>query len=166
VLAATGLGLRALGHLRADRLSAALEDSLSGERDDAFARVAERLERAGGAHWVGLVAWPEHGLGGSIELERGVDAPPLGALVSWLVREAQADDEIAVAPGTELAGSGVVVALPLRRENSSLAGFLVLALPRRLPRHAELALRRSLHSLALALAGRPVERRRTVAAVV
>jgi putative nucleotidyltransferase with HDIG domain len=159
IIAAAGLCLRALGNLRADRLAASLEDSLLGEREHAFGRVAARLERACRARWIGLVAWPEHGLGGSVELERGDGAPPLGSLVSWLVREAHADDEIAVAPGTDLAGSGVVVALPLRRENSALAGFLVLVLPRSLPRHAELALRRSLHSLGLALAGRPAERR-------
>ncbi|MGB2953756.1 MAG: HD domain-containing phosphohydrolase [Gaiellaceae bacterium] len=158
-LVALGLGLRALGNLRADRLSAALEESLGGERDEAFRAFAGRLERACGVRWAALVDWSDHGLGGTVELEQGEGAPPEAALVSWLVREAQADDELAIAAGSELAGSGIVVALPLRRENSALAGFLVLAAPGHLPRHVELALRRSVRSLGLALARQPAEHR-------
>ncbi len=52
---------------------------------------------------------------------------------------------------------GVVVALPLRRENSALVGFLVLTVPRRLPAHVELALADAADELALALANRPDE---------
>jgi hypothetical protein len=51
-----------------------------------------------------------------------------------------------------------VVALPLRRENSALVGFLVLALPRRLPTQVELALADAADELALALANRPAGR--------
>ena len=51
-----------------------------------------------------------------------------------------------------------MVALPLRRENSALVGFLVLAVPRRLPAQVELALTEAADELALALANRPADR--------
>jgi hypothetical protein len=60
--------------------------------------------------------------------------------------------------GFELQQEGVVVALPLRRENSALVGFLVLAVPRRLPAQVELALADAADELALALANRPTDR--------
>jgi hypothetical protein len=47
------------------------------------------------------------------------------------------------------------VALPLRRENSALVGFVVLRTPRALQRHVRSALARSLDALGLALAQRP-----------
>jgi hypothetical protein len=50
-----------------------------------------------------------------------------------------------------------VIALPLRRDNSALVGFLVLQAPRGLPRHVELALRSCLDSLGFAFAERPSE---------
>jgi len=46
----------------------------------------------------------------------------------------------------------------LRRENSALVGFLVLAVPRRLPGQVELALAEAADELALALADRPQSR--------
>ena len=49
----------------------------------------------------------------------------------------------------------VTVALPLRRDNSALVGFLVFAAPRLPPRHVELALLESLDELGLALARKP-----------
>ncbi len=60
-----------------------------------------------------------------------------------------------VAPGEELGHDGVAVALPLRRENSALVGFLVVAAPKLPPRHIELALLESLDEIGLALAERP-----------
>jgi hypothetical protein len=79
-------------------------------------------------------------------------------LTSWLVREAESGETLLSAGGFELQQEGVVVALPLRRENSALVGFLVLALPRRLPAQVELALAEVSDELALALANRPADR--------
>ena len=79
-------------------------------------------------------------------------------LTSWLVREAESGDTFLSAGGFELQHEGVVVALPLRRENSALVGFLVLALSRRLPADVELALVDASDELALALANRPNDR--------
>ena len=60
------------------------------------------------------------------------------------------------APAHELGGGeGAYVALPLRRENSALVGFVVLRTPRVLQRHVRSALARSLDALGLALAQRP-----------
>ena len=70
------------------------------------------------------------------------------------MREAESRDEILVASGDDLAG-GPYAALPIRRENSALAGFFVLRAPRLLPRHARAALVASLDAIGLALAERP-----------
>ena len=61
-------------------------------------------------------------------------------------------------------GDGAYVALPLRRENSTLVGFVVLHTPRALQRHVRTALFGSLDALGLALATRPQERREPAAA--
>ena len=53
--------------------------------------------------------------------------------MSWLVREAESRDDLLVTAAHELGGDGVYVALPLRRENSALTGFLVLRSPSALP---------------------------------
>jgi len=71
------------------------------------------------------------------------------------VREAESGRTAIVAPGAELGRSGVVVALPLRRDNSTLVGFLVIAAPKLPPRHFELALLDSRDEIGLALADRP-----------
>ena len=73
--------------------------------------------------------------------------------MSWLVREAESRSELLTAPGHELGGQdGAFVALPLRRENSALVGFVVLRAPRALRRHVRAALTRSLDQIGLALA--------------
>ena len=63
--------------------------------------------------------------------------------------------DVIVAPGLELGVDGVAVALPLRRDNSALVGFLVIVGPKLPPRHVELALLDSLDEIGLALAKRP-----------
>ena len=109
-----------------------------------------------------MLSWHEDGLGGTIELARGGEGPLPAALTSWLVREAESGVDAIVAPGEELGHHGVAVALPLRRENSSLVGFLVVTAPRLPARHIELALLGSLDEIGLALAERPrLDRRRT-----
>jgi hypothetical protein len=90
-----------------------------------------------------------------VDAEAGRDGPARAALTSWLVREAESGRDAIVAPGAELGVDGVAVALPLRRDNSTLVGFLVCVAPKLPPRHVELALIESLDELGLALAARP-----------
>jgi HD domain-containing protein len=156
-IAVAGLALRALIRLRAERAAAALHRALGTgeERERVFARLADTVARVWKHDWIALMAWDEDGLGGSIEQARGDDPPPAAALTGLLVREAESGRNAIVAPGVELGRSGVVVALPLRRDNSALVGFLVLAAAKLPPRHVELALLDSLDEIGLALADRP-----------
>jgi HD-GYP domain-containing protein (c-di-GMP phosphodiesterase class II) len=156
-IAVAGLALRTLVRHRAERVAAALLRAVgTGEdRGRIFGRLADVLTSRWKHDWFGLVAWDEDGLGGTVELERGNGAPPIPAVTGWLVREAESGRDLIVAAGIELGCYGVVVALPLRRDNSALIGFLVVAAPKLPPRHVELALLESLDDLGLALAGRP-----------
>jgi putative nucleotidyltransferase with HDIG domain len=124
-------------------------------REGSFDEIASELERACGATWTALIDWEEDGLGGSVSRERGTDGPHLTVLTSWLVREAESGERLLSAGGFELQQDGVVVALPLRRDNSALVGFLVLALPRRLPVHVERALAECADMIALSLTAHP-----------
>jgi len=156
----TGLLMYVRRRTRVAQLTQAMLDALgrSQSREDAFDELARVLERASGATWSGLIDWEEDGLGGNVAREHGTDGPHLAVLTSWLVREAESGETLLSAGGFELEHEGVVVALPLRRENSALVGFLVLALLRRPPTHIELALAEVADELALALANRPTER--------
>jgi HD-GYP domain-containing protein (c-di-GMP phosphodiesterase class II) len=155
-----GLGLRAWSRFRAGRLRHALGATLAGDDPDAvFARLTEVLRQSTRADWVGLVRWEENGLGGSLELSDG-EAPSEQALMSWLVRDAESREELMATSAHELGGEGAYVALPLRRENSALVGFLVLRTGRALRRHVQFALAGSLDTLGLALAAQPAATRR------
>jgi hypothetical protein len=152
-----GVLLRAFVRLRTGRLRGAIAATLtSGTRDEVFARLSAVLGNALGCDWTGLVAWDEDGLDGVLERSRG-EAPPEQAVMSWLVREAESREELLAATPHELSlpGDGLYVALPLRRENSALVGFVVLRSPRPLPRFARAALVESLDGIGLALADRP-----------
>ena len=162
-LAAAGGFVACVGvllHLRARYLAGRLRRALAAalvpdDRRLVFERLGEVLESSARADWVALVKWEEDGLGGTLELERG-DGPQERTLMSWLVREAESRDELLTAPAHELGGyDGAVVALPLRRENSALVGFVVLHAPRALRRHVRNALTGSLDTIGLALAERP-----------
>jgi putative nucleotidyltransferase with HDIG domain len=156
-LALAGLGLRAIVQVRAGRVAAALHRALGthDERTKVFHRVVAAMSGAWHQTWAGLVAWDEDGLGGSLHAESGQDGPAQAALTSWLVREAESGRDAIVAPGAELGVPGVAVALPLRRDNSALVGFLAFLAPKLPPRHVELALLESLDELGLALALNP-----------
>jgi hypothetical protein len=156
-LALAGLGLRAIVQVRAGRAAAALHRALGkhDERTKVFHRVVAAMSDAWHQTWAGLVAWDEDGLGGSLDAESGDDGPAQAALTSWLVREAESGRDAIVAPGAELGVPGVAVALPLRRDNSALVGFLAFLAPKLPPRHVELALLESLDELGLALALNP-----------
>jgi hypothetical protein len=164
VLAGVAVGLFGLllyvrRRTRVAGLTQALLESAGNarSRETAFDGLTTILQRACDATWSGLVDWEQDGLGGTVSRERGTDGPHLPVLTSWLVREAESGETLLSAGGFELQQEGVVVALPLRRENSALVGFLVLAVPRRLPVHVELALADAADELALALASRPDE---------
>ena len=156
-IALAGMALRAVVQVRAGRVAAALHRSLSGndERTDVFRRVTEAMSGAWHHSWAALVSWDEDGLGGSVDAVSGTDGPTSAALMSWLVREAESGREAIVAPGAELGVDGVAVALPLRRDNSALVGFLSVVATKLPPRHVELALLESLDELGLALAAQP-----------
>ena len=164
-LALAGMLLRGWARFRSNRLKNTLAVALADDdRDLVFERLAAVLAGATRSEWIGLVRWEEDGLGGSLELSEG-EPPQERALMSWLVREAESRDELLTAPAHEVGdGDGAYVALPLRRENSTLVGFVVLRTPRALQRHVRTALFGSLDALGLALATRPQERREPVRA--
>jgi HD-GYP domain-containing protein (c-di-GMP phosphodiesterase class II) len=164
-IAVAGMALRAVVQVRAGRAAAALHRSLSGndERTEVFRRVTEAMSGAWHHEWAALVSWDEDGLGGSVEAVAGTHGPTSAALVSWLVREAESGRETIVAPGAELGVDGVAVALPLRRDNSALVGFLTVVAAKLPPRHVELALLESLDELGLALAAKPATNPATAA---
>ena len=162
VLAGSAVGLFGLllyvrRRTRVARLTQALLDTVgrAQSREASFDDLTAVLARACDATWSGLIDWEEDGLGGHVTRERGTDGPHLAVLTSWLVREAESGETLLSVGGFELQHEGVVVALPLRRENSALVGFVVLVLPRRLPAHVGLALADASDELALALAHRP-----------
>jgi HD-GYP domain-containing protein (c-di-GMP phosphodiesterase class II) len=157
VLAVAGFTLRGLVTLRADRVAAAIHRALGhdGDRDAIFARLVETVARVWPHDWIGLLSWDEDGLGGTVEHEEGTNAPPPGALTGWLVRQAESGRAAIVAPGIEFAQEGIVAALPLRRDNSALVGFVVVAASKLPRRHVELALLDSVDEIGLALAARP-----------
>ncbi len=156
-IALVGTALRAVVQVRAGRAAAALHRSLSGndERTDVFRRVTKAMSSAWHHTWAALVAWDEDGLGGTVDAVTGTDGPAQAALMSWLVREAESGRDAIVAPGAELGVDGIAVALPLRRDNSALVGFVAFLAPKLPPRHVELALLESLDELGLALAAKP-----------
>ena len=155
--ATAGLVLRALARARSERLTASLRTALHApSRPALFDELVDRLDRAWPVRFACLVSWDEDGLGGTIELSRG-EGPREPALMSWLVREAEAGADVIVAPGAELGRDGIELALPLRRDSSALVGFLVVEGARLPPRHVELALLETLDDIGVALAARPVE---------
>ncbi len=156
-IAVAGLALRGLVRVRSERAAASVRRALGvgNDRERAFELLAGAVARLWRHEWIGLVTWDEDGLGGSIEHARGAAGPHPAGLVSWLVREAESGVDAIVAPGAELGREGIAVAFPLRRDNSALVGFLVVAASRLPPRHVELALLDSLDEIGLALAERP-----------
>jgi HD-GYP domain-containing protein (c-di-GMP phosphodiesterase class II) len=157
-LACAGLLLRTCSRYRSGRVRRALGTVLAaGDREAVFPRLAELLHGAARADWVGLVDWEEDGLGGALARSVG-EGPQERALMSWLVREAESREELLTTSAQELGGpAGVYMALPLRRENSALVGFLALRAPRVLPRPVRTAFGSALDELGVALAEDPAE---------
>jgi hypothetical protein len=154
-VAVTGFALQVWVRRRANLLARALAAALAtGERPRVFEALERLLQQKTRSDWVALVQWHEDGLGGEIELARG-EGPPEIALMSWLVREAESRDDFLMTGAHELGGAGAYIALPLRRENSALTGFLVLRSPGALQHYVATALNSSLDAIGLALAPQP-----------
>ena len=138
-----------------ERAAAALHRALGTgeEREGVFTRLTDTVARVW-KHTGSPQAWDEDGLG---RIDRALPerTAAVGSLTGLLVREAESGRSAIIAPGEELGRSGVVVALPLRRDNSALVGFLIVAAPTLPPRHVELALLDSLDEIGLALADSP-----------
>jgi hypothetical protein len=98
--------------------------------------------------WAGVLAWDERALDGTIILQSGDRevAPTETAITSWIVRDAESDDELLVTEGA--LGRAPHVALPLRSGDAVLA-YLVL----RLGRPVSTKLESALLAAASALAG-------------
>ena len=155
---ALGLGLREVRRFRTARLVGELRRAIAGaeERIGLFEWIVAAVAGATTARWAGLVTWEEQSLQGFVALQQGSARPPQEELMSWLMREAHAE-AVLVAPPHELGVDGAALALPLRRQNSALVGFLVFVVPRRPPAYVELALSACLDELGVALAERPQE---------
>jgi len=122
-------------------------------REASFEVLARRLSAVAEVRWAGLVGWQEEELFGWIELERRLtsERPREAALTSWLIRDAEAGEGLLRASGSEVGGEGLYFAVPLRADGAT-AGFLVLALGGRPPRHLTLALEASSRELVAAFA--------------
>jgi hypothetical protein len=152
-----GLVIWLLARRRAGRLSRALDAALRrpGDRPAVFFALAEAFESAWKLDFALLVAWDEEGTDGRIEHAHGTSGVPVAELTSWLLREAESDEEVIVDDGAELGREGSSIALPLRRENSALIGFLVLGGRGRPPAHVLAAAGSQLDRIGLAFADAP-----------
>lgn len=124
------------------RSTSALDRALADGRDheELFEHFLAAVERSWRLSYAALVAWEEDGSGGYVHLERGEADISEPMLVSWLLREAESGAEAVLDAGAELPGGHLSLALPLRRENSALVGFVVLRAPERPPAHLPTAL--------------------------
>ena len=162
------LAVWGLARRRARRLGRALEEAVERplNRTALFVALTGAFESAWPLEYSLLVAWQEDGTDGRIELARGSSGVPAAELTSWLLRESESDEELILDDGSELGRDGASVALPLRRENSALVGFLVLGGATRPPGHVLAAARMQLDRIGLAIADAPAsappERRLTV----
>jgi putative nucleotidyltransferase with HDIG domain len=120
------VGLRHAGGQRANRLVAQLAAAAaqpSTDRAAAFAGAATAF--ALDASWAGLVEWDRRALSGRLELEWGSAQPNPDALMSWLLRDADADQTVLREHGEALGASGTYLALPLD-EGEGVTAFLVV----------------------------------------
>ena len=139
------------------RLTAGLEEAweVAGDQAHIFGRLVDAIAPTWPPGYAAFVEWSDDGAGGSVQLERGSGGPAETSLISWLLREAESGAGIVVDSGGQLAGAGVAVAIPLRRGNSALIGFLVLCGPEQPPKHLLPALETCLDPLGVAFAEAP-----------
>jgi hypothetical protein len=149
-----GLGLWARSRLLARSLGAALDDAFDagGDRRFIFERVDSSVADAWATSYAAFVAWDEDGSSGSVVYVRGEESPPEPVLISWLLREAESGLNVALDVGEELGAGTVALALPVRRENGVLLGFLVFRAGCHPPPHLVQALEGRLGRLGAAFA--------------
>lgn len=167
--ALVGVPFWSLNRLRAANLGKALDEALEHPRDGGslFFGLAAAFATAWPQEFALLIGWSDDGSGGTVELKEGKTGIPHAELTSWLLRGSESGRELIVDDGSELGRSGFAVALPLRRENSALVGFLVLGGRRHPPAHVLAAARARVDRIGLALADDPsdVSERRKLRAV-
>jgi hypothetical protein len=152
-----GICLWSFDRFRTARLARAVDAALAktADRSELFFALTESFEAAWPQAYSMLVAWHGDGTDGTIELARGASGVPDAELTSWLLREAESSRDLIVDDGGELGREGASLALPLRRENSALVGFLVLGGEGHPPAHLLAAARSRLDPIGLALADAP-----------
>jgi HD-GYP domain-containing protein (c-di-GMP phosphodiesterase class II) len=157
VLALVGARFWLSTRFRARRLGRALDTALERPADRAglFSGLVGAFEGAWRQRFALFVTWHDDGTDGTIELAQGSSGVPAAELTSWLLREAESGRELIVDDNGELGGEGSSLALPLRRENSALVGFLVLGGSGHPPLHVLAAARSRLDRIGLALADAP-----------
>lgn len=143
--------------VRTERLGRALDAALAqaDNRSTLFFALTRTFEDVWSQAYSILVAWHDEGTDGTIELAHGSSGVPDTELTSWLLREAESDRDLIVDDGGDLRRDGASLALPLRRENSALVGFLVLGGSGHPPAHLLAAARSRLDRIGLAFADAP-----------
>jgi len=114
---------------RVARLTKALAGTAeAGDHAQMFGSFVDVVDRTGTweLSYAAFVEWNEDGSGGAVRLERGEHQPPESSIISWLLREAESGTGLVEDEGVELPSAAFSVALPLRRDNSSLVGFIIL----------------------------------------
>jgi HD-GYP domain-containing protein (c-di-GMP phosphodiesterase class II) len=143
LVAAGGLARHTIEGRRARRLAGRLRSVLEPglTREQALERVSSSLAGAEGLRWAGIVEWSTDTLDGILVGEWGSHEARPGepALVSWLVREADAGPAALVARGSELGREGTFVAVAL--EGGLPGPYAVFAFPAGIAPHVESALR-------------------------
>jgi len=155
VIAGVGLNVWHRTRKRVSRLTVALEGAwgIAGDQAQLFGRLADTVEQVWPLEYAAFVEWSDDGVGGSVRLERSTVDAAETSLISWLLREAESGAGIVV--DTRGALPGVGVAVPLRRGNSALVGFLVLCGAEQPPKHLLPALETCLDPLGVAFAEAP-----------
>ncbi|HET7856237.1 MAG TPA: HD domain-containing phosphohydrolase [Gaiellaceae bacterium] len=138
-----GLKMWVARRLGVRRLTRALDRAfaVADGDEELFERFLEAVGRSWKLSYAALVAWEEDGAGGYVHLEHGDAEASEPVLISWLLREAESDTDVVLDAGSELPGGLVSLALPLRRENSALVGFVLIRAPRLPPGHLPYTLR-------------------------
>ena len=146
---------------RVARLTKALaETAEAGDQAQMFGSFVDVVDKpeTWPIAYAAFVDWNEDGSGGTVRFERGTHQPPESSVVSWLLREAESGAGVVVDEGVELPSAGFSAALPLRRDNSSLVGFVVLCAEHEPPGYVLRALKSCIDTLGPAFGeARPAE---------
>jgi hypothetical protein len=146
---------------RIARLAKALAQTAdAGDQAQMFGSLVDVVDRptTWPLSYAAFVEWNEDGSGGAVRFERGSHQPPESSIVSWLLREAESGAGLVIDEGVELPSAGYSAALPLRRDNSLLVGFVVLCAEHEPPGYVLRALESSIDTLGPAFGeARPAE---------